>query len=132
MSRTVAKQTTAATYYARKRNRLATFADNPSMPAWGSIGFAAIPQPGDTVTLNGVEIVFGSDVEIADTLADTINNLQSYAEAVVPGARYSAAEASLSIFSKQAGDTSFTLAASAASVSADHLELQRTRTRQPL
>lgn len=128
------RQQQAGSYYARKRNRLATsLIDDLYAPAWGTITFLESPLPsnGDTITVNGTVLTFvsggasGAQVHIADTLAEILYDVQAYfrRNPVSGVGSVTISENGLLVLSAAPADTTVTLAASAATVS--HATLQK-------
>lgn len=102
----------------------ATLISSGGTAATGSITFGANPSNGDTVTLNGVVVTFGTDVTIGVDVVETLSNLETYlngsADASLAVATYSSDGVDdLTITYDEVGTVgnSFTLAASAATVS---------------
>ena len=101
--------------------------------ARGSVSFSANPAASDTVTLNGVAWTFVSGspganqtqigANLAATLTQLASDLNASANASIDDATYSATSDALKIVHDTAGlaGEAFTLAASAAEVSAPHL-----------
>lgn len=124
----------AGAYWARRRNRLQTHVvDSDQAPAWGTITFSANPSNSQTVTINGTVITFGSTVTIGADLAATLAAVIVYLTAnPISGAAVYAEDNGLVVFSTAPADTSVTLAASDATVSAGTLQKQKIRSRLPL
>jgi hypothetical protein len=118
----------AAMFYARRNNRKGTtLVNDPASLSWGSILFSANPANASTITLGGAVVTFGTDVTIGVSLAVTLASLLVFlsasANANISKCRYSVGGSSLAIRSKTPNNTTFTLAASAATVSHATLQL---------
>jgi hypothetical protein len=123
----------AAWYYARKNNREAVLENDLAQPGWGLITFSVNPSSGDTVTLGGSIVTFGTNVMIGANLITTLANLMVYLLASndpnIKQAKYSVEIDTLLILSD---NHTMTIAASAATVSHATLQLQQNRQRVPL
>ena len=121
----------AGSYYARKRNRMAVLTDDPTQSAWGTITFSA--NNAQTVTLGGTVVTFGTSFALGDNLAATLQNLLIYLEASLDAnivkATYGVTATALTVRAKRINDITFTLAASAGTVSHATLQLMQTRQR---
>lgn len=120
----------AALYHARARNTEAqnsTPVTDPTGTPYGSITFAANPASNSTITLGGTVITFGTTVAIGASLAVTLASLLTFlnasADANIKKCTYQVSATSLGIRSKTAGVSTFTLAASAATISHSPLML---------
>jgi hypothetical protein len=118
----------AALYRARtKSHGDIALVDDPTSLAWGSITFPINPSSGDTITLGGTVVTFGTDVTIGAglsiTLASLLVFLNASANANIIKCTYSVGSASLSVREKLPNTTTFTLAASAGTVSHATLQL---------
>ena len=120
----------AGSYYARKRNRNAALVNDPTQPAWGSIAFST--NVAQTITLGGTVVTFGTDFALGGNLAATLQNLLIFLDdsldANIVKAKYAVSATALSVRAAKVNDTTFTLAASAGTVS--HSTLQAIQTRQ--
>jgi hypothetical protein len=127
-------QAQAGSYWARKRNRRSTtLTDDLTAPAWATASFGANPSPGDTATINGTVITFGTTVTIAGSLALTLAATVAYILAhPITGVNVSVSGNGLLVESVTPGDTTPTLAASNATVSSATLVKRRTNQRVPL
>src|ERR1035437_10169907 len=124
----------AAMYYARKRNRSASLAsptDDLSSKARGSIAFTT--NAVQTITLGGTVVTFGTGFALGADLATTLANLLTYlnasADANIAKAAYQVSATALQIKAKATGVATFTLAASAGTVSHGTLQLAQTHKR---
>ena len=118
----------AGLYYARKRNRAAVLTDDPTQRAWGYVVFAT--NAAQTLTLGGTVVTFGTDFALGASLAATLQNLLTYLnasnDANLVKAAYSVSATALSVRAKQVNDATFSLAASAGTVSHSTLQLIQT------
>jgi hypothetical protein len=120
----------AALYHARVKNqRDTTLVDDPTSLSWGYINFAANPLTSATITLGGTAVTFGTDVTIGASLAQTLGSLLAFlnasADANIGKCTYAVIGSVLAIRSKTPNNTTFTLAASAATVSHATLQLAK-------
>ncbi len=130
----------AASYYARKRNRLETaVVTDDFAPAWGTITFPLLPSNDDTIDINGTTITLvtgtpsGAQAKIVTDVPTTIANILTYIAAnPIVGVNVSASGDGLLIQSAKPADTTITLAASAATVSSANLVVQTINARIPL
>lgn len=127
----------AALYFVRKDNRTdASLVNDKAAKASGSIIFSVKPANNDTITLGGTVVTFGSDVTIGATLAITMASLLTFVKASVNAniikCTYTGSATALGILSKTINDQTFTLAASAATVSHATLQLPQIRQRSAL
>jgi hypothetical protein len=127
----------AALYLARKDNRTDTSLTNDkTAKASGSIIFSANPANSSTITLGGTVITFGSTVAIGATLAITMASLLAFLNASanvnIVKCTYTGSATAIGIKSKTVNDQTFTLAASAATVSHATLQLPQIRQRASL
>lgn len=120
----------AALYRLRHKNTVAKKSapvSDLSANAYGSITFASNPANASTITLGGTVVAFGTTVAIGASLAVTLASLLTFlnasADANIKKCAYTVSVNSLSIRSKTAGTSTFTLAASAATVSHSPLVL---------
>lgn len=135
-----ANQSYAASYYARKRNRISTaVVDDLQAPAWGTITFPSNPANLDTITVNGTVRTFVSgtpsagQVKIGADLAATIAAaVAEITASPIAGANISGSGNGLLILSAKPADTSVTLAASAGTVSNGTLQKQTINARVSL
>lgn len=127
----------AALYHARAKNQDETsLVNDPTSLSWGTITFAANPSNGATITLGGTVVTFGTDVTIGGSLVATLATLLAFlnasANANIVKCRYTTSSTALALRSKTPNNTSFTLAASAATVSHSTLQLAKITKREPL
>lgn len=119
-----------ALYHARVKNAVAKKSApvaDLSANASGSITFASNPANASTITLGGAVVTFGTNVAIGGSLAVTLASLLAFlnasADANVKKCAYTIAANSLGVRSKTTGPSTFTLAASAATISHSPLVL---------
>jgi hypothetical protein len=121
----------AGSYFARKRNRAAALVDDPTDRAWGTITFNS--NAAQSVTLGGTVVTFDTDFALGADLAATLQALLIFLNASndsnIKKATYSVSATSLDIRAKNANDVTFTVAASAGTVSHSALQLVQTRQR---
>jgi hypothetical protein len=129
----------AASYYARRRNRMArttTASDDKASRAYGTIHFPANPSSGATITLGGTVVHLGTDVtigvDLATTMASLLTFLQASADVNISKCTYQNNNPDLFVQAKDAGVATFTLAASAATVSGATLKLMKINSRVAL
>ncbi len=127
----------AALYHQRDRDlRDTTLIDDKASLAWGSIVFSANPSNGATITLGGTVVTFGTDVTIGGDLPTTLVHLLAFlsasANANIVKCTYTVSATGLGIRAKAPGVATFTLAASAATVSHSTLKLVQVEQRAAL
>jgi hypothetical protein len=128
----------AALRRATKTNKFRTvLVDDLASFATGNITFPSNPSNGDTVTLGGTVVTFGpANVHITGQLKDTLTNLVSFlstsADVNLIKCTYSMLSNVLTVKYKTPGVKTFTLAASAATVSSATLRLNPIQKRIPL
>jgi hypothetical protein len=121
----------AGSYYARKRNRAAALTNDPTQQAWGSVVFTT--NVAQTVTLGGTVVTFGTSFSLGTNLAATLRELLVFLnvsnDSNIKKATYNVSDTALGIRAKNVNDATFTLAASAGTVSHSTLRLIQTRQR---
>jgi hypothetical protein len=122
-----------ALYRNRRKNHAAgkgTPVADPTQLSWGTITFASNPLSNATITLGGTVVTFGTDVAIGGSLASTLASLLAFLNASVNvniiKCTYAVTNNVLGIRSKTVNNTTFTLAASAATRSNPVLQLPTT------
>ncbi len=114
----------AGSYFARKRNRLARQSapvSNLAAYAWGSITFSA--NSAQSITLGGTLVNLSIGADLAATLAALLVTLTGSADANIVKCVYAVEGSALEVTSKTPGDETFTLVASAGTVSHSTLKL---------
>lgn len=127
----------AALYHSREKNLISTtLVSDPASLASGSITFASNPANNSTITLGGTVVTFGTDVTIGASLAITLASLLAFLNASVNAniikCTYTITGSVLDIRSKTPNNTTFTLAASVATVSHATIQLIQIRKRKAL
>lgn len=125
----------AALRVARKVNLTGTtLVSDPVSLATGFITFPGNPASSSTITLGGTVVTFGTNVAIGASLGATVVNLLAFlnasADANISKCIYSMVGPTLTVKSKTPNNTTFTLAASAATVSNATLQLSKIRRRK--
>jgi hypothetical protein len=125
----------ATMYYARKANRGIVSVVDVTALASGSIFFPANPSSGNTITIGGTVITFGTNVAIGASLAATLVSLLAYlkasADVNLVKNTYAISSNSLGVTGKTVG-TVTTLASNFATVSAGTLAQPTIRKRKAL
>lgn len=120
----------AALYRVRAKNLVAkksVAVPDLSANAFGSITFPANPTNNATITLGGTVVTFGTTITIGVNLAATLATLVAFlnasADTNIKKCTYTISGSVLTIRSKTPGTPTFTLAASAASISHSPIQL---------
>lgn len=129
----------AALYRARQRNTVAKNATpvaDLSANAAGTITFPSNPATNATITLGGTVVTFGTTITIGANLLATLTTLVAFlnasADANIKKCVYSLGTNAIGIRSKTPGTSTFTLAASAATISHSPLVLPTIQKRKAL
>lgn len=125
----------AALRVARKVNLAGTsLVSDPTSLATGLITFPGNPAGSSTITLGGTVVTFGTNVAIGANLGVTLASLLAFlngsADANISKCTYSVVGTALTVRAKTPNNTTFTLAASAATVSGATLQLAKIRKRK--